>query len=83
MSGVLGTMRQLRHSGTASAARRRHTSTPATPVGVLHTALFQNFRRSTAHILRDAEDICISHPKTPHYREMYRSLKMIFHRAKG
>ena len=35
-----------------------------------------------AHILRDAEDVCISHRDIPYYRELYRSLRMIFHRAK-
>ena len=48
----------------------------------VYLSLFRTLQRCWAHILRDAEDVCISHPHTPYYRELYRSLKMIFHRAK-
>ena len=48
----------------------------------VYLSLFGTLQRCWAHILRDAEDVCISHPKIPYYRELYRSLKMIFHRAK-
>ncbi|MCE2509091.1 MAG: transposase, partial [Nitrosopumilaceae archaeon] len=49
----------------------------------VYLLLFGTLQRCWAHILRDAEDVCISHPKIPHYRDLCRSLKMIFHRAKG
>ena len=48
----------------------------------VYLSLFRTLQRCWAHILRDAEDVCISHPKIPYYRELYRSLKLIFHRAK-
>ena len=48
----------------------------------VYTHLFRTRQRCWAHILWDAEDVCISHPDTPHYREMYRSLKLVLHRAK-
>ena len=44
--------------------------------------MFKILQRCWAHILRDAEDVCISHRDIPYYRELYRSLRMIFHRAK-
>lgn len=48
----------------------------------VYLSLFRTLQRCWAHILRDAEDVCISNPKIPYYRELYRSLKLIFHRAK-
>ncbi len=48
----------------------------------VYLSLFRTLQRCWAHILRDAEDVCISHPKIPYYRELYRSLKLIFYRAK-
>lgn len=44
-------------------------------------SLFRTLQRCWAHILRDAEDVCISRPKIPYCRDLYRTLKMIFHRA--
>ena len=48
----------------------------------VYLSLFHTLQRCWTHILRDAEDVCISHPDTSHYRELYRSLKLIYHRAK-
>ena len=48
----------------------------------VYTYLFRTRQRCWAHILRGAEDVCISHPDTPHYRDLYRSLKLVLHRAK-
>ena len=44
--------------------------------------MFKTLQRCWAHILRDAEDVCISHRGILYYRELYHSLKLIFHRAK-
>ena len=48
----------------------------------VYTHLFRTVQRCWAHILRGAEDVCISHPDTIHYRDLYRSLKLVLHRAK-
>ena len=48
----------------------------------VYTHLFRTIQRCWAHILRDAENVCISHPDTSYYRELYRSLKLVLHRAK-
>ncbi len=48
----------------------------------VYLSLFSTLQRCWAHILRDAEDVCISHPKSQYYLDLYRSLKSIFHRAK-
>ena len=48
----------------------------------VYLRMFKILQRCWAHILRDAEDVCISHRDIPYYRELYRSLRMIFHRAK-
>ena len=44
--------------------------------------MFKILQRCREHILRDAEDVCISHRGIIYYGELYRSLRMIFHRAK-
>ena len=48
----------------------------------VYARLFRTIQRCWAHILRDAEDVCISHPDTPHCRDLYRSLKLVLHGAK-
>ena len=46
-------------------------------------SLFHTRQRCWAHILRDAESVCISNPKILHYRDLYRDLKSTYHRAKN
>ena len=46
-------------------------------------SLFHIRQRCWAHILRDAESVCISNPKISHHRDLYRDLKSIYHRAKN
>ena len=49
----------------------------------VYVSLFHIRQRCWAHILRDAEGVCISNPKIFHYRALYRDLKSIYHRAKN
>ena len=44
--------------------------------------LFRIIQRCWAHILRDAEDVCISDKKNPLYPELYHKLNNIFRKAK-
>ena len=48
---------------------------PVTVYGYsVYLYMFRTLQRCWAHILRDAEDISISHHNTPYYRNLYRSL---------
>ena len=49
----------------------------------VYVSLFHIRQRCWAHILRDAEGVCIFNPKILHYRTLYRDLKSIYHRAKN
>ncbi len=44
--------------------------------------LFRIIQRCWAHILRDAEDVCIRDKKNPLYKELYHKLNVIFRKAK-